>query len=101
MKNFADFVLKSILICIILSLCCTMTTLNFAKADDAYYEIKSDGRIYVFTSSAGKADFERSGEIGKGTIKIGHGLNGEPVIFDSDDAVGEYDKRLKVNKNFN
>ncbi len=58
-----------------------------------YREVKKDGRLYVFTSSARKADFENSGELGKGIIKIGYGPNGETVVFDSDEAVREYDKR--------
>jgi len=59
-----------------------------------YHEVKKDGRLYVFTSSARKADFEKSGELGKGIIKIGYGPHGETVVFDSEDAVIEYESRL-------
>ncbi len=64
------------------------------KADiKAYREFTIDGRLYVFTSPTRKADFEKSGECGKAIIKIGYGPNGETVVFDSDEAVREYDKR--------
>ncbi len=59
----------------------------------AYQEIRKDGRIYVFNSLTRKEDFEKSGEVGKSIIKIGYGPNGETVIFDSDEAVQEYEKR--------
>jgi hypothetical protein len=62
----------------------------------AYEEFKKDSRLYVFTSPTRKADFEKSGELGIGIIKIGHGPNGETVIFDSDDAVREYEKRRNI-----
>lgn len=58
----------------------------------AYEELEKDGRIYVFTSPVRKRDFEESGELGKGIIKIGCGPNGETVIFDSDEAVKEYER---------
>lgn len=58
-----------------------------------YQEISKDGRIYVFSSHSRKEDFEKSGELGKGIIKIGYGPNGETVVFDSDDAVYNYDSR--------
>jgi hypothetical protein len=58
-----------------------------------YQEFKKDGRLYVFTSPARRADFEKSGELGKGIIKIGYGPNGETVVFDSDEAVREYTRR--------
>lgn len=58
-----------------------------------YLEIRKNGRLYVFTSSTRKADFEKSGELGKGIIKIGHGPNAETVVFDSDEAVIEYESR--------
>ncbi|MCP5006211.1 MAG: hypothetical protein GY941_20060 [Planctomycetes bacterium] len=60
-----------------------------------YYEIKKDGRIYVFTSTARKLDFEKSGEQGKGIIKIGYGPKGETVVFDSDEAVGSSGNRQR------
>ncbi|GAB61187.1 MAG: hypothetical protein DWB56_16465 [Candidatus Jettenia sp.] len=59
----------------------------------AYKEFKIDGRLYVFTSPARKAEFEKTGEMGKSIVKIGYGPNGETAVFDSDEAVKEYDKR--------
>ncbi|MFN3532687.1 MAG: hypothetical protein ACK41Q_09305 [Candidatus Brocadia sp.] len=61
--------------------------------EDTYQEVEKDGRLYVFTSPMRLTDFEKSGELGKAVIKIGYGPNGETVVFDSDEAVGEYDKR--------
>ncbi len=59
----------------------------------AYREFEINGRLYVFTSPARKAEFDKTGEMGKSVIKIGYGQNSETVVFDSDDAVKEYDKR--------
>lgn len=59
----------------------------------AYREFEMDGRLYVFASPTRKADFEKTGEMGKSITKIGYGLNNETVVFDSDEAVVEYDKR--------
>lgn len=72
----------------------TVSTAESAKEESAYQEIENNGRIYVFASPARKADFEKSGELGKGIIKIGYGRNGETVVFDSEDAVIEYEGRL-------
>ncbi len=58
-----------------------------------YLEMSKDGRLYVFTSSDRKAAFEKSGELGKGIIKIVYGQNGETVVFDSEEAVVEYESR--------
>ena len=65
-----------------------------AAKESAYQEFKKEGRLYVFASPARKADFEKSGELGKGIIKIGYGRNGETVVFDSEEAVIEYESRL-------
>lgn len=62
--------------------------------ESTYQEIKRDGRLYVFASSQRKSEFEKSGELGKGIIKVGHGPNGETVVFDSEEAVIEYESRL-------
>ncbi len=59
----------------------------------AYREFEMDGRLYVFASPTRKADFEKTGEMGKSITKVGYGLNNETVVFDSDEAVVEYDKR--------
>ncbi len=61
--------------------------------ESAYLEVNKDGRLYVFTSPDRKAAFEKSGELGKGIIKIGYGQNGETVVFDSEEAVVEYESR--------
>lgn len=57
-----------------------------------YQVLNKDGRLYIFASSERMASFEKSGELGKGIIKIGCGPNGETVIFDSDEAVKEYER---------
>ena len=59
----------------------------------AYREFKMNGRLYVFTSPTRKADFEKTGELGKSITRIGYGSNNETVVFDSDEAVTEYDNR--------
>jgi YHS domain-containing protein len=41
-----------------------------SSKESAYQEIEMDGRVYVFASSARKAEFEKSGELGKGIIKV-------------------------------
>ena len=61
--------------------------------EGAYLEVNKDGRLYVFTSPDRKDAFEKSGELGKGIIKIGYGQNGETVVFDSEEAVIEYASR--------
>ncbi|MEK6621736.1 MAG: hypothetical protein AABZ13_04580 [Planctomycetota bacterium] len=61
--------------------------------ESAYQEVNKDGRLYIFTSPDRKAAFEKSGELGKGIIKIGYGQNGETVVFDSEEAVIEYASR--------
>lgn len=61
--------------------------------ESAYQEVDKDGRLYVFTSPASKANFEKTGEMGKSITKIGHGQNNETVVFDADEAVMEYDNR--------
>src|SRR3989304_2241479 len=58
-----------------------------------YKEVKIDGRLYVFTSPTRMASFEKSGELGTGIIKIGYGVNGKTVVFDSDEPGEEYTNR--------
>ena len=72
----------------------TVSTAESVKEGSTYQEIENNGRIYVFASPARKADFEKSGELGKGIIKIGYGRNGETVVFDSEDAVIQYEAGL-------
>ncbi|MEK7297543.1 MAG: hypothetical protein AAB069_06540 [Planctomycetota bacterium] len=61
--------------------------------ESAYQAVEKDGRLYVFTSPTCKANFEKTGEMGKSITKIGYGTNNETVVFDSDEAVVEYDNR--------
>ncbi len=83
----------SLLICVFI--CSNVYSTPTDKA--TYQEIKKDGRIYVFTSHTRMEDFVKSGELGKGFIaKIGYGPNGKTVLFDSQDAVEEYDSRHEV-----
>lgn len=60
---------------------------------NSYLEFEKDGRLYAFISPKKKADFEKSGEIGIAITKIGYGPNGETVVFDTNEAMAEYDKR--------
>lgn len=64
-----------------------------ASEEATYLEFVKDGRLYIFMSSEHRANFEKSGELGKGIIKIGYGPNGETVVFGSDEAVQEYERR--------
>lgn len=52
-----------------------------------YREVAKDGRLYVFARAADLARWEQSGEIGRGTSRLGAGPAGETVVFDSDDAI--------------
>ena len=61
---------------------------------NAYYEIEKGERVYVFISPKAKEEFETSGKLGKSPVTgIGFGPNGETVIFESDFALKEYEKR--------
>ncbi len=60
---------------------------------NSYLEFEKDGRLYAFISPKKKADFEKSGEIGVAITKIGYGPNGETVVFDTNEAMAEYDKK--------
>ena len=77
---------------------CTISQTAMSRAETVkegtYQEVEKDGRLYVFVSPSRKADFEKSGELGKGIIKVGHGPNGETVVFDSEEAVIEYESLL-------
>ncbi|MCR4289392.1 MAG: hypothetical protein NUV86_03920 [Candidatus Scalindua sp.] len=84
----------------LLTMCCfclLICTFICSKACSAsidkatYQEIRKEGRVYVFNSLSRMEDFKKSGEVGKGIIKIGYGPNGETVVFDSDNAVYNYD----------
>ncbi len=61
---------------------------------NAYYEIAKDKKIYVFISPKAKEAFETSGSLGKSPVTgIGFGPDGETVIFESDFAQKEFEKR--------
>lgn len=64
-----------------------------ASKESAYQEVEKEGRLYVFASPDRRASFEKSGELGKGIIKIGYGRDGKTVVFDSEDAIIEYESR--------
>lgn len=76
---------------------CITSNIDSSLADSSkstnYQELKKDGRLYVFVSPEHMASFEQSGEVGKSIIKIGHGPYGETVVFDSDEAVIEFESR--------
>ncbi len=79
--------------CFSLLICAFICTNAYSesKGKTTYQEIRKDGRVYVFSSLTRMDDFKKSGELGKGIIKIGYGPNGETVVFDSDNAVYNYD----------
>lgn len=52
-----------------------------------YREVQRDGRIYAFARAAELERWEQSGELGRGTTRLGAGPAGETVVFDSDDAI--------------
>ncbi len=61
---------------------------------NAYYEIEKGEKIYVFISPKAKEEFETSGKLGKSPVTgIGFGPDGETVIFESDFALKEFEKR--------
>ena len=61
---------------------------------NAYFEVVKDEKIYVFISPKAKAEFEKTGKLhGKPVTGIGYGPNGETVMFESELAQKEYDKR--------
>lgn len=61
---------------------------------NAYFEVVKDEKIYVFISPKAKAEWEKTGKLGgKPVTGIGYGPNGETVMFESETAQKEYDKR--------
>jgi hypothetical protein len=64
---------------------------------NAYFEVSKDGKIYVFISPKAKAEWEKTGKLhGKPVTGIGYGPNGETVMFESETAQKEYDKRHEI-----
>ncbi|MBU6391495.1 MAG: hypothetical protein KGJ87_01705 [Planctomycetota bacterium] len=104
MKKFNKMIVKLVLTACVASLTfCTTSQVARSEAEPTktespkegtYQEVKRDGKLYVFCSLKQKENFEKTGEMGKGIIKIGYGPNGETVVFDSEDAVVEYESRL-------
>ena len=80
--------------CILGSVCQSDIVQAETSKESSYQEVKKDGRLYIFASHGRKADFEKTGELGAGIIKVGYGENGETVVFDSDEAVVEYESRI-------
>lgn len=61
---------------------------------NAYFEVVKDEKIYVFISPKAKAEWGKTGKLaGKPITGIGYGPNGETVMFESEVAQKEYDKR--------
>ncbi len=61
---------------------------------NAYFEIGKGERIYVFISPKAKEEFENTGKTEKSPVTgIGFGPNGETVVFESNFAQNEYEKR--------
>ncbi len=61
---------------------------------NAYFEETKDEKIYVFISPKAKAEWEATGKLaGKPVSGFGYGPNGETVMFESETAQKEYDKR--------
>ncbi len=81
--------------CFCLLICVFVCSNSYSTptAKTTYQETRKDGRIYIFTSLTRMEDFKKSGELGKGIIKIGYGPNAETVVFDSDEAVYDYDSK--------
>ncbi|MDN3511282.1 MAG: hypothetical protein NG784_08250 [Candidatus Jettenia sp.] len=74
--------------------CQAVTSSDETVKEGICQKVKRDGRLYIFASSKRKEEFEKTGELGKGIIKIGYGPNGETVVFDSEEAVIEYESRI-------
>src|SRR3989304_4353853 len=87
--------------CILSSVCQSDVVQAETSKESSYQEVEKDGRLYIFASHGRRADFEKTGELGTGIIKVGYGENGETVVFDSDEAVKEYNNRhpLKQTEN--
>lgn len=61
---------------------------------NAYFEVTKDEKVYVFISPKAKAAWENTGKLGgKPVSGFGYGPNSETVIFESELAQKEYDKR--------
>lgn len=64
---------------------------------NAYFELSKDEKIYVFISPKAKTEWEKTGRLGGKPVKgIGYGPSGESVMFESETAQKEYDKRHEI-----
>lgn len=61
-----------------------------------YKEVTHDGRIYVFNTPTKFDLWEKSRDMGASLTRIGHGPNGETVVFENENALDLYN--LKHNK---
>jgi hypothetical protein len=55
-----------------------------------YQEVEKDGRIYVFNTPEGLAQWKATGEMGKSITLIGRGPNGETVVAENETALDLY-----------
>src|SRR5262245_38674715 len=83
---------KGILRTIVLVQAAVLGFMAQAGAQTMFYrEETKDGRIYVFAQMSEYQRWTQSnGEMGKSTVRIGYGPNGETVIFDTEDAINLY-----------
>jgi arylsulfatase A-like enzyme len=58
-----------------------------------YREVEKDERLYVFALAREFEAWQRSGELGRATVRAGEGPKGETVVFDSDDAITLFNLR--------
>lgn len=58
-----------------------------------YREVAKDGRLYVFAQATELARWEKSGEPGPATTRLGYGPHAETVVFDSEDAIALFNFR--------
>jgi predicted AlkP superfamily pyrophosphatase or phosphodiesterase len=52
-----------------------------------YQEVEKEGRIHAFASKRELEAWQKSGEIGKATTRLGYGPKGETLVFDGEDAI--------------
>ena len=58
-----------------------------------YREVERDGRLHVFALARELELWERSGETGRATVRLGAGPKGETAVFDSEDAITLFNLR--------
>lgn len=55
-----------------------------------YQEVEKDGRVYVFNTPEGFAQWEKTGEMGKSITLIGAGAKGETIVAENETALDLY-----------